>query len=145
MPPFRWSVITQEVPLQVDQLVAVLLQHRQGCVQLPVDAPLDGIPYLTNVALRLATQFRQLLCCVQSDTQEEQDFLVVELQVHHDLPQVLPLGQVVHHKQASVEIIVKLAPADLPEGRLAHAMRQDVTARERAAFQRYITTQRFII
>ena len=51
----------QEVLLQVDQLVAVLLQHRQGCVQLPVDAPLDGITYLTDVALRLTTQFRQLI------------------------------------------------------------------------------------
>ena len=69
---------------------------------------------------------------------------MVELQVHDDLPQVRPLGQIMHHKQASVEIIVKLAPADLPEGRLAHAMRQDVTARERAAFQRDIATQCFI-
>ena len=75
MPPFRWSVITQEVLLQVDQLVAVLLQHRQGCVQLPVDAPLDGITNLADVALCLAAQLRQLLCRVQPDTQEEQDYL----------------------------------------------------------------------
>ena len=45
----------QEVLFQVDQFIAALLQHRQGCVQLPVDAPLDSIAYLANVALSLAT------------------------------------------------------------------------------------------
>ena len=88
MPPFRWSVVTQEVLLQVDQLVAVLLQHRQGCVQLPVDAPLDGIAHLADISLGLTTQFCQFICRVQPDAQEEQDFLVVELQVHDDFPQM---------------------------------------------------------
>ena len=69
---------------------------------------------------------------------------MVELQVHDDLPQVRPLGQIMHHKQASVEIIVKLATADLPKGWLAHTVWQDVAIGDRAALQWDITTQRFI-
>ena len=55
-----------------------------------------------------------------------------------------PLGQIVHGEKARVEIIVKLAPADLAEGLLAHAMRQDVATGQCAAFQRNIATQGFI-
>ena len=69
---------------------------------------------------------------------------MVELQIHHDLPQVCPLGQIVHGEKARVEIIVKIAPTDLSEGRLTHTVRQDVATGERTALQRDIASQGFI-
>ena len=109
-----------------------------------MDFALHRPTHLSDITLRLPSQKGQLLRGVQANPQEVQDFLVILLQVHHNLPQVIPIRQIVHPEQAVAKEIIKLSATDLPEGWAAHAVRHDVAVSGREVFHGRVAAEALI-
>lgn len=110
-----------------------------------MDFTLHRPAHLSDIPLRLIPQKSQLLRGVQTNPQKVQDFLVILLQIHHNLPQVIPIRQIVHPEQAVAKKIIKLSTTDLPEGWTAHAVRHDVALVWRKVWRIFENTHEAII
>ena len=89
-----------------------------------MDSPPDSITDFADIAFALSAQGCQFLCWIQTDTQEVYDLLMIQLEVHHDLTQMILVCQIVHFKQAVGQEVIELPTANLLEGWLAHAAGQ---------------------
>ena len=69
---------------------------------------------------------------------------MILFQIHHNLPQVIPIRQIVHPEQAVAKEIIKLSAANLPEGWTAHAVRHNAALVWREVFHGRVATEALI-
>ena len=99
---------------------------------------------LADVAFGLLAQICQLLYGISAYAQKIQNFLVILLQIQNDLPQILPLRQIVHPKYTVSQKIVKVSATNLLESRATHAVRYKVAAIRKNRFNKHIALRNLI-
>ena len=99
---------------------------------------------LADIAFRLFAQICQLLYGISAYAQKIQNFLVILFQIQNNLPQILPLCQIVHPKYTISQKIVKFSATNLLESRATHAVWYNVAAIRKNRFNKHIALRNLI-